>query len=188
MPSSPPKLRSGSRFFAVPALRAQTKKAKLAQARAGCRYPARSAGPRSRTHRCRAIWAAYGGNALGYAAALAVLDAFEQDGLLDRVERLGERVGSGASRTGTETLAHRRRARPGIHAAIHRPLSRATGKPARTQYRDREVFQLHRAETPNREKRPTFVGSAGYPTVSQSQSYQPPTAKPRTARPQMSAQ
>jgi 4-aminobutyrate aminotransferase / (S)-3-amino-2-methylpropionate transaminase / 5-aminovalerate transaminase len=37
----------------------------------------------------------YGGNAIGCAAALAVLDAFEQDGLLNRSERLGERLEAG---------------------------------------------------------------------------------------------
>src|ERR1700688_4257097 len=37
----------------------------------------------------------YGGNAIGCAAALAVLDAFEQDGLLNRSERLGERLEGG---------------------------------------------------------------------------------------------
>jgi 4-aminobutyrate aminotransferase/(S)-3-amino-2-methylpropionate transaminase len=37
----------------------------------------------------------YGGNAIGCAAALAVLDAFEQDGLLDRAERLGRKLEAG---------------------------------------------------------------------------------------------
>jgi 4-aminobutyrate aminotransferase/(S)-3-amino-2-methylpropionate transaminase len=37
----------------------------------------------------------YGGNAIGCAAALAVLDAFEQDGLLGRAERLGESLKAG---------------------------------------------------------------------------------------------
>ena len=37
----------------------------------------------------------YGGNALGCAAALAVLDAFEQDGLLDRAEHLGQKLEAG---------------------------------------------------------------------------------------------
>ena len=37
----------------------------------------------------------YGGNAIGCAAALAVLDAFEQDGLVDRARRLGEKLESG---------------------------------------------------------------------------------------------
>jgi 4-aminobutyrate aminotransferase/(S)-3-amino-2-methylpropionate transaminase len=37
----------------------------------------------------------YGGNAIGCAAALAVLDAFEQDGLLSRAEHLGERLEAG---------------------------------------------------------------------------------------------
>ncbi|WGD50142.1 4-aminobutyrate--2-oxoglutarate transaminase [Bradyrhizobium sp. CB1650] len=37
----------------------------------------------------------YGGNAIGCAAALAVLEAFEQDKLLDRAKRLGERLEAG---------------------------------------------------------------------------------------------
>jgi 4-aminobutyrate aminotransferase / (S)-3-amino-2-methylpropionate transaminase / 5-aminovalerate transaminase len=37
----------------------------------------------------------YGGNALGCAAALAVLEAFEKDGLLDRAERLGQKLEAG---------------------------------------------------------------------------------------------
>jgi 4-aminobutyrate aminotransferase/(S)-3-amino-2-methylpropionate transaminase len=37
----------------------------------------------------------YGGNAIGCAAALAVLDAFEQDGLLGRAERLGHKLEAG---------------------------------------------------------------------------------------------
>ena len=37
----------------------------------------------------------YGGNALACAAALAVLDAFEQDGLLERADELGERLSAG---------------------------------------------------------------------------------------------
>jgi 4-aminobutyrate aminotransferase/(S)-3-amino-2-methylpropionate transaminase len=48
----------------------------------------------------------YGGNALACAAALAVMDAFEQDGLLDRARTLGAQL-----RAGLETLAVR-------HAAI----------------------------------------------------------------------
>lgn len=44
----------------------------------------------------------YGGNGLACAAALAVLDAFEQDGLLERGRRLGE-----ALRTGLDTIAAR---------------------------------------------------------------------------------
>jgi 4-aminobutyrate aminotransferase / (S)-3-amino-2-methylpropionate transaminase / 5-aminovalerate transaminase len=37
----------------------------------------------------------YGGNALACAAALAVLDAFEQDGLLERANELGQRLHAG---------------------------------------------------------------------------------------------
>jgi 4-aminobutyrate aminotransferase / (S)-3-amino-2-methylpropionate transaminase / 5-aminovalerate transaminase len=37
----------------------------------------------------------YGGNALACAAALAVLDAFEQDGLLERARELGQRLNAG---------------------------------------------------------------------------------------------
>ena len=37
----------------------------------------------------------YGGNAIGCAAALAVLEAFEKDKLLDRAERLGQRLETG---------------------------------------------------------------------------------------------
>jgi 4-aminobutyrate aminotransferase/(S)-3-amino-2-methylpropionate transaminase len=37
----------------------------------------------------------YGGNAIGCAAALAVLEALEQDKLLDRAERLGQRLEAG---------------------------------------------------------------------------------------------
>jgi 4-aminobutyrate aminotransferase/(S)-3-amino-2-methylpropionate transaminase len=37
----------------------------------------------------------YGGNAVSCAAALAVLEAFEQDGLLDRAEKLGQRLQTG---------------------------------------------------------------------------------------------
>jgi 4-aminobutyrate aminotransferase/(S)-3-amino-2-methylpropionate transaminase len=37
----------------------------------------------------------YGGNAISCAAALAVLDAFEHDGLLDRAEKLGQRLQTG---------------------------------------------------------------------------------------------
>jgi 4-aminobutyrate aminotransferase/(S)-3-amino-2-methylpropionate transaminase len=37
----------------------------------------------------------YGGNAIGCAAALAVIETFEQDGLLDRAERLGQRLEAG---------------------------------------------------------------------------------------------
>jgi 4-aminobutyrate aminotransferase/(S)-3-amino-2-methylpropionate transaminase len=37
----------------------------------------------------------YGGNAIGCAAALAVLEAFEKDGLLDRAESLGHRLETG---------------------------------------------------------------------------------------------
>ena len=37
----------------------------------------------------------YGGNALACAAALAVLDAFEQDGLLERANVLGRRLRDG---------------------------------------------------------------------------------------------
>ena len=37
----------------------------------------------------------YGGNPLACAAALAVLDAFEQDGLLERANRLGRRLNAG---------------------------------------------------------------------------------------------
>jgi len=37
----------------------------------------------------------YGGNAIGCAAALAVLEAFEQDKLLDRAELLGQRLEAG---------------------------------------------------------------------------------------------
>ncbi|MGQ0684944.1 4-aminobutyrate--2-oxoglutarate transaminase [Bradyrhizobium sp.] len=37
----------------------------------------------------------YGGNAVSCAAALAVLDAFEKDGLLDRAEKLGQRLQTG---------------------------------------------------------------------------------------------
>ncbi len=44
----------------------------------------------------------YGGNALACAAALGVLDAFEQDGLLERAVALGERL-----RAGLESLAQR---------------------------------------------------------------------------------
>ncbi|NPD16772.1 4-aminobutyrate--2-oxoglutarate transaminase [Xinfangfangia sp. D13-10-4-6] len=39
----------------------------------------------------------YGGNALACAAALAVLDAFEHDGLLERAVALGERMAAGLS-------------------------------------------------------------------------------------------
>src|SRR5260370_20319612 len=49
----------------------------------------------------------------------------------------------------------------------NRPLSGANGKPARAQHRDREVFQLHSAEVSDREERPAFEGSAGYPEISQ---------------------
>ncbi|WP_203076960.1 4-aminobutyrate--2-oxoglutarate transaminase [Falsiroseomonas ponticola] len=44
----------------------------------------------------------YGGNALACAAALGVLDAFEQDGLLERSAALGERL-----KAGLESLAQR---------------------------------------------------------------------------------
>ena len=44
----------------------------------------------------------YGGNALACAAALGVLDAFEQDGLLERAETLGARL-----RAGLDTLGQR---------------------------------------------------------------------------------
>ena len=44
----------------------------------------------------------FGGNALACAAALGVLDAFEQDGLLERAVALGERL-----RAGLESLAQR---------------------------------------------------------------------------------
>jgi adenosylmethionine-8-amino-7-oxononanoate aminotransferase len=97
MPSSPPKWRSGSRFFAVPALRPT----KLLRSQAG---PSAGGLPLSgvvgRAEITNAplpgdLGRTCGGNALGYAAALAVLDAFEQDGLLDRVERLGERLEAG---------------------------------------------------------------------------------------------
>lgn len=37
----------------------------------------------------------YGGNAVSCAAALAVLEAFEKDGLLDRAEKLGQRLQAG---------------------------------------------------------------------------------------------
>jgi 4-aminobutyrate aminotransferase/(S)-3-amino-2-methylpropionate transaminase len=37
----------------------------------------------------------YGGNAIGCAAALAVIETFEQDKLLDRAERLGEKLEAG---------------------------------------------------------------------------------------------
>ncbi|WP_084810039.1 aminotransferase class III-fold pyridoxal phosphate-dependent enzyme [Bradyrhizobium sp. NAS80.1] len=37
----------------------------------------------------------YGGNAIRCAAALAVLEAFEKDGLLDRAEKLGQRLQAG---------------------------------------------------------------------------------------------
>jgi 4-aminobutyrate aminotransferase / (S)-3-amino-2-methylpropionate transaminase / 5-aminovalerate transaminase len=37
----------------------------------------------------------YGGNAVSCAAALAVLEAFERDGLLDRAEKLGQRLQAG---------------------------------------------------------------------------------------------
>jgi 4-aminobutyrate aminotransferase/(S)-3-amino-2-methylpropionate transaminase len=37
----------------------------------------------------------YGGNAIGCAAALAVLEAFEKDGLLERAEKLGQRLQTG---------------------------------------------------------------------------------------------
>ena len=37
----------------------------------------------------------YGGNVIGCAAALAVLEAFEQDGLLDRAEHLGKKLEAG---------------------------------------------------------------------------------------------
>ena len=47
----------------------------------------------------------YGGNALACAAALAVLDAFEQDGLLERARALGARL-----RAGLEALQARHRA------------------------------------------------------------------------------
>jgi hypothetical protein len=186
MPSSPPKWRSGSRFFAVPALRPT----KLLRSQAG---PSTGGLPLSvvvgraeitDAPQAGGLGRTYGGNALGYAAALAVLDAFEQDGLL---ERFGERLEAGLPELARKHSIIGDMRGLGFRQAIHQPLSRANGKPARTQYRDREVFQLHRAETPNREKRPTFVGSAGYPTVSQGQLYQPPTAKPRTVRPQMSA-
>lgn len=40
----------------------------------------------------------YGGNALACAAALGVLDAFEQDGLLARAEALGRQLGAGLER------------------------------------------------------------------------------------------
>lgn len=40
----------------------------------------------------------YGGNALACAAAHAVLDAFEQDGLLDRAELLGRKLSEGLAR------------------------------------------------------------------------------------------
>lgn len=40
----------------------------------------------------------YGGNALACAAALGVLDAFEQDGLLARAEALGQQLGAGLER------------------------------------------------------------------------------------------
>ncbi|MFA6265059.1 MAG: 4-aminobutyrate--2-oxoglutarate transaminase [Pseudolabrys sp.] len=40
----------------------------------------------------------YGGNALACAAALGVLDAFEQDGLSDRAEALGKQLGAGLER------------------------------------------------------------------------------------------
>ena len=40
----------------------------------------------------------YGGNALACAAALGVLDAFEQDGLLTRAEALGHQLGAGLER------------------------------------------------------------------------------------------
>src|SRR5882757_4946326 len=69
----------------------------------------------------------------------------------------------------------------------HQPLSRANGKPARTQYRDREVFQLYSAEVSDREERSALEDSVGYPAVSQDQLYQSPTAEPRRARPQTSA-
>jgi 4-aminobutyrate aminotransferase/(S)-3-amino-2-methylpropionate transaminase len=42
----------------------------------------------------------YGGNALGCAAALAVLEAFEQDGLLDRANHLGHKLETGLRELG----------------------------------------------------------------------------------------
>jgi 4-aminobutyrate aminotransferase/(S)-3-amino-2-methylpropionate transaminase len=44
----------------------------------------------------------YGGNAIACAAALAVLDAFEEDGLVERAQRVGRRL-----RAGLEALAQR---------------------------------------------------------------------------------
>ena len=40
----------------------------------------------------------YGGNPLACAAALAVLDAFEQDGLLERANRLGQQLNAGLAK------------------------------------------------------------------------------------------
>jgi 4-aminobutyrate aminotransferase/(S)-3-amino-2-methylpropionate transaminase len=47
----------------------------------------------------------YGGNALACAAAHGVLDAFEQDGLLDRAEALGSQLGAGLDALAAKYMA-----------------------------------------------------------------------------------
>ena len=57
----------------------------------------------------------YGGNALACAAALAVLDAFAEDGLLERGRALGRALQAGLERLAGALPAHRRGARGRLH-------------------------------------------------------------------------
>ncbi len=54
----------------------------------------------------------YGGNPVAAAAALAVLDVIERDGLLERARRIGERIRRAVHRDGGRARADRRRPRP----------------------------------------------------------------------------
>ena len=128
---------------------------------AACRSPRSPAAPRSWTPRMAGgLGGTYGGNPLACAAALATIDAYEQDGLIERASEIGAVLHRPPERAAHRRPPHRRRPRP-----------RRDGRDRARRPRDRRARRrAHRTRSRSTPTRTASSCSRAAPTATSSAS------------------